>query len=226
VRISVEISSVPFNSAVGLLAVQNAFDLEVVAVVAEEDAVVLSAQAYQRWGNAVQLFGRAFAGEHVAPQSFENLDRDGPLDAAHVGLGLAGPDDGLGHCFRLAGLRLAVHLLPVRHGEAEFGEDFFMGNGGVVLAPLVRLGNGLGFGGAEGIAVLMEKHFEQIPDRAQLGGRQQIEQGVSLSAFLREIGFHETSLAYHPPRLKPRLQAETRPTDSREGSFMINAVGE
>ena len=65
-----------------------------------------------------------------------------------------------------------------------------MGNGGVVFAPLVGLGNGFGFGGAEGVAVLIEKDFEQIPDRAEFGGRQQIKQSVSLPAFLREIWFH------------------------------------
>jgi hypothetical protein len=53
---------------------------------------------------------------------------------------------------RLAILALAVegfversfgHGLPVRHGEAEIGEDFLHGDGLVVFAPLVGLGDGL-----------------------------------------------------------------------------------
>ena len=38
---------------------------------------------------------------------------------------------------------------PIGHGEAELGEDLFMRDGGVVLAPFTGFGNGLGFGRAE-----------------------------------------------------------------------------
>ena len=51
------------RSAVGVLAVEDAFDLEVIAVIAEEDAVVLGAQADQWRNDAFKLLGSAFASE-------------------------------------------------------------------------------------------------------------------------------------------------------------------
>lgn len=83
--------------AVRLFAVEHAFDLKVIGVLPEEDAMVLSAQADHGRNDAFELLGRAFAGKNVAAQGLENLDGDGLLDAANVGLGLVGPDDTFGH---------------------------------------------------------------------------------------------------------------------------------
>jgi hypothetical protein len=65
-------------------------------VVAEEDAVVLSAEADQRGCAAFELLGSAFAGENIAAQGLGDLDCDGLLDAADISLCLIGPDDLLG----------------------------------------------------------------------------------------------------------------------------------
>jgi hypothetical protein len=83
--------------AVRLFAVENALDLEVIGVLPEKDAMVLSAQPDHGRSDALELFGCAFAGKNVAAQGLENLDGDGLLDAANVGLGLVGPDDTFGH---------------------------------------------------------------------------------------------------------------------------------
>ena len=83
--------------AVRLFAVENALDLEVIGVLPEKDPMVLSAQSNHGRSDALELFGCAFAGKNVAAQGLENLDGDGLLDAANVGLGLVGPDDTFGH---------------------------------------------------------------------------------------------------------------------------------
>ena len=150
-------------------------------MVAEEDAVVLGTEADQRRGDTLELLGRAFTGEDVTAQRFENLDGNGLLDDANIGPGLVGPDDPLGHCFRLAGSWLAAHLLPVGDGKTELGEHLFMGDGVVVLAPLVGFGDGFRLGGAERIAVvheilIVDHDFEQLNDRGELAGAKIAEQ--------------------------------------------------
>ncbi len=65
-----------------------------------------------------------------------------------------------------------------------------MGNGVVVLAPFVGLGNGRGFAGAEPVAVFFKKNFEEVADGTEFGGRQQIDESVGLLPFLLEVGFH------------------------------------
>ena len=128
----------------------------------------------QRRRDALQLSGCAFAGEDVAAEGFENLDGDGLLDAADVGFGLIGPDDAV--C--AIGLRFAAHLLPVGHGEAELGEHLLMGDRLVVLAPFVGLGDRLGFGGAEGVAILFRRDhgFEQVNHGGELAGPELVQQ--------------------------------------------------
>ncbi len=83
--------------AICLFAVEHALDLEMVVMLAEEDEMVLSAQADHGRSDAFELPGRALAGENVAAQGLENLDGDGLLDTANVCLGLVGPDDAFGH---------------------------------------------------------------------------------------------------------------------------------
>ena len=56
------------------------FDLEVVAVVAEEDAVILRPQPDQQRRDSLELLGRALTGEDLAAKRFENLDGDRLLD--------------------------------------------------------------------------------------------------------------------------------------------------
>lgn len=116
-------------SSVGFLTVEDTFDLEGVAVLAEEDPMVLRTST--------------LAGENITAQRLENLDCDGLLDTADIGFGLVRPNDLFPH----RGLWLAAHLLPFGHRQAEFREYLLVWNGGVVLAPFVGLGDGLGFGG-------------------------------------------------------------------------------
>jgi hypothetical protein len=52
------------------------------------------------------------------------------------------------------------------------------------LLHFVGLGDGFGFGGAERIAILMQKHFEKIAHRPEFGGRQETNESLSLLAFL------------------------------------------
>lgn len=44
---------------------------------------------------------------------------------------------------------MSVHFLPVGHRDAALGEDFFVRDGGVVLAPFVGLGDGFGLRSTE-----------------------------------------------------------------------------
>jgi hypothetical protein len=71
---------------ISVFSVEDAFDLKIIAMVAKEDAVVLGAQADQRRNDALQLLGGAFTGEDIAAQSIENLNGDGLLNRADVGL--------------------------------------------------------------------------------------------------------------------------------------------
>jgi hypothetical protein len=53
-------------SAVSLFAVKNAGDFQMVAPVAEEDAVVLGAKPGERRRDVGELYGAAFAGDHTS----------------------------------------------------------------------------------------------------------------------------------------------------------------
>ena len=82
-------------------------------------------------------------------------------------------------------LGLAAHLLPIGHGEAALGEHLFVRDRFVVLAPPVGVGDG--FGGAERVAVFIQKHFEKIAHSAELRWWQEIDERVSPLAFLLKI---------------------------------------
>ncbi len=66
-------------------------------MIAEEGAVTLGVKPDQRRCDALQLFGGAFAGENVATQSLQDLERDRLLNGPDIGLGLFGLDDLFGH---------------------------------------------------------------------------------------------------------------------------------
>ena len=85
------------GSPVSPLAIENALNFQVIAVISKKDAVVLSAQPDQLRSNAPKLLRRAFTGGDVSAQSFGNLDSDRLLNTAHVRFGLIGPDDPFGH---------------------------------------------------------------------------------------------------------------------------------
>ena len=55
-------------------------------MIAEEDTVVLGAQADQRRNDVFELLCGAFAREYVAPQRLKNLNSDGLLNRADIGL--------------------------------------------------------------------------------------------------------------------------------------------
>jgi RHS repeat-associated protein len=114
--------------------------------------------------------------DHYEPKATGGTDDP---DTADVGPGLVDPDDLFAHR-----LRLAAHLLPIGYGESELGEHFFMRDRFVVLAPFVGLGDRPGFCRAEGVAVLVEEHFEEIAHGAEFGRRQEIDESVSLLPFL------------------------------------------
>jgi len=56
------------GSAVSIFPVEDAFDLEAITLVAKENPVVLSAEPDQGRDYALELFGRTFAGQDIAPQ--------------------------------------------------------------------------------------------------------------------------------------------------------------
>src|ERR1017187_707891 len=85
-------------SAVSLLAIQHARDFQVVALVAEEEPVVLGTQANQRRFDIAKLLCVPLAGLGITRQRLEDLQGDGLLNAVNVCLGLLGPDDPLTHC--------------------------------------------------------------------------------------------------------------------------------
>jgi hypothetical protein len=86
------------GSAVSLLAIQHAGDFQVVAPVAEKHTVILGTEPDERRLDPPKLFRVACAVLGVARQRFEDLQGDGPLNAANVGFGLFGPDDALSDC--------------------------------------------------------------------------------------------------------------------------------
>src|ERR1017187_1628870 len=75
-------------SAVSLLAVQHAEDFQVVALVAEEEPVVLGTQANQRRFDIVKLLCVPLAGLGITRQRLEDLQGDELLNAVNVCLGL------------------------------------------------------------------------------------------------------------------------------------------
>ena len=54
-----------------------------------------------------------------------------------------------------------------------------------------------GYKGKYGLSLQPANYAQDSKIPYKSGARKQIEQRVSLPALLREIGFHETSLAYH-----------------------------
>ncbi|MGA2156692.1 MAG: hypothetical protein ABSH37_19960, partial [Bryobacteraceae bacterium] len=85
-------------SAVGFLAIQHAGNFQAVALIAEEDPMVLSAKADQGWLDVPKLLGVPLAGQCVPSQRSQDLQSDRLLDAANVGFGLFRPDDPFSHC--------------------------------------------------------------------------------------------------------------------------------
>src|ERR1035438_3115294 len=52
-------------------------------------------------------------------------------------------------------LRLLAHLVPIGQSQSQLRQDFLMWDRLVVLEPFIGLGDGLAFGIAEGIAILV-----------------------------------------------------------------------
>ena len=75
----------------------DASDFNLVAVIAEDDAMVLGAKAVEWRLDALQAFYVTFVGFQKARQRAENLNRDGLRDSADVGLGLVGEGNALSH---------------------------------------------------------------------------------------------------------------------------------
>jgi hypothetical protein len=59
-------------SAVSLLTIKYAGDLQILALIAEENAVILGAKPHHRRFDALQLFRIALSASGVAGQSFKN----------------------------------------------------------------------------------------------------------------------------------------------------------
>jgi hypothetical protein len=79
------------------------------ALVAEEDAVVLSAEANQRRFDTLELLRVALARVCVASKRLQDLDGNWLVDRADIGNGLGSPDNSLHENLVL----LARHLLPI-----------------------------------------------------------------------------------------------------------------
>ena len=76
---------------------KDAEDLDGFAEVVEAQAVVAEAEAQFDWVDVGQAFDVAVAGEEVIGQAFEQAERCGAVDAAHVGAGQRGPLDPFCH---------------------------------------------------------------------------------------------------------------------------------
>lgn len=146
-----------------------------VALVAEENSVILSAKEWRI--DISKLLDIVFAGLRKACQRLEDLQGDRLLDAANVNLGLFSPDDALGHR-----LRLAAHLLPVGHGQAELREHFLMRDRLVVLEPFIGLGDGPALGIAQGVSVLLRRNqsLQKVNHGGELVRAKLIQQVVSV----------------------------------------------
>ena len=70
---------------VGLFAVQHAQDLQVIPLLAEEHAVVLSAEPDERRLYVTKLLRITLTGVSKASQRFENPQRSGLLDTPNIG---------------------------------------------------------------------------------------------------------------------------------------------
>jgi hypothetical protein len=70
---------------------------EVVAEVAEDDAVVLSAESVEGRLDALEALNVAFFGGEESGQGAKNLDSGRLRDGAEFGLGLIGEGDALSH---------------------------------------------------------------------------------------------------------------------------------
>jgi hypothetical protein len=74
------------------------------------------------------------------------------------------------------GFGIGSHLLEVGHREPEVGEDFFHGDGAVLLERIeAYLNGGAILFGQLFVIALIDHDFQQGAHRAQFGGRQQIE---------------------------------------------------
>lgn len=84
--------------AVGVFAIADAGDFdEVVGEVAEDDAVVLSAESVEGRLDALEALDVAFFGGEESGQGAKNLDCDGLREGAEFGFGLIGEGDALSH---------------------------------------------------------------------------------------------------------------------------------
>lgn len=84
--------------SVGVFAVADAGDFdEVVAEVAEDDAVVLSAKSVEGRFDTLETLDVAFFGGKESGQGAKDLDGDRLWDGAEFGFGLIGEGDALRH---------------------------------------------------------------------------------------------------------------------------------
>jgi hypothetical protein len=84
--------------AVSVFAIADTGDFdEVVAEVAEDDAVILSAESVERRFDALEALNVAFFRGEESGQSAKDLDGDRLGDGAEFGFGLIGEGDALSH---------------------------------------------------------------------------------------------------------------------------------
>ena len=86
------------NSPVGLAAIADATHLNRLAEVAENDAVILCAEAVERRVNILEALDVALLGLDKAGERLEDLQGGLLIDGAEVGLGPIGEGDALSHC--------------------------------------------------------------------------------------------------------------------------------
>ena len=78
----------------------------------------------------------------VSGRGLQDLQGDGLVDGADIGSGLGGPDDLLHESLSF----LVRHFLPVGRRQTELSQSPLMGNGLVMLEPLVGFCNRFAFG--------------------------------------------------------------------------------
>ena len=185
-------------SAVSLLAIPDAGNLNRIAKVAEEHAVILSTKPVERRLGVLQSLHVAFLGVKK------------PCDLLRIckamGCGME-RRSALAWSVKTTPLAMLVavffnqpslaHGFPVCQSKPEISQNIFQRNGRVVLAPLVGFGHCLPVFPGEGFIVKggerelagngIDHGLQKAFERGQLHGRQLIDKGMHVMA---DIGVH------------------------------------
>jgi len=138
------------------LKIKHAGDFQVVAIVSEEDPVILGAPADERC-KAIGF----------------STPRISALACSVQTIRLAIP---MGR--RFFWRRLLAHFVPIGYGQAELGKNNLMRNWFMVLEPFIGFVHGSSFGTAQRISIFVgrDHSFEQMNDSGELAGLELVQQ--------------------------------------------------